>query len=82
MQVIDGLVGLPVGPLLGVTALFSHFQYLCVVLCMLQMLCRSDEHGQAALGNLADSSDLKKLDRETFARAPRKVMEGTLALIR
>ena len=51
----------------------------CDVPCM---LCRSDEHGQAALGNLEGQSDLQKLDRETFSRAPREVMEGTLASIR
>lgn len=43
---------------------------------------RSDENGQTALGNIADRTDLKKLDVGTFSRAPREVMEGTLAFIR
>jgi hypothetical protein len=42
----------------------------------------SDQHGQAALGNLAGRRDLQKLDREKFSRAPREIMKGTLAYIR
>jgi Tyrosine phosphatase family len=42
----------------------------------------SDQHGQTALGNLAGRRDLQKLDKEKFSRAPREVMEGTLASIR
>lgn len=43
---------------------------------------KSDVHGQTALGNLAGRRDLQKLDRETFSRAPREVMQGTLASVR
>lgn len=38
----------------------------------------SDAHRVTALGNLEDTQDLKKLDREVFSRAPREAMEHVL----
>jgi hypothetical protein len=45
-------------------------------------LCRSDEHGHTALGNLANKKEIERLDRSIFSRAPREVMAGTLVRLR
>jgi hypothetical protein len=46
------------------------------------MACRSDKHGNVALGDLVDKKEVAKLDRELFARAPKEAMQHALKVIR
>ena len=46
------------------------------------MLCRSDPHGDMALGGVTQMKDTRKLDRSVFSRAPAEGMESTLAFLR
>ena len=67
-------------------ALVQSDMQLCLsphrICCDTWPICRSDEHGKVALGDLADKRQVQKLDREVFSRAPKQALQHALEVLR